>query len=518
MRIRPRNGVNLRLKAYDLAERDQWAFMQNVDMGHDEQFEQIKGSVKYHGATLGTNSPTAIMPHYNKDSAEVLTACDDKILKRAAGKNEFETLVSGLTPNKIRFDVQINYNKYIAHPDDGLLEYDGISKIRKVNDILLKDIIAAKETNRCFAITKDGEIVWTDDLATIQGVPLEWNSLNVATIFPTKGDEPEKLWILNGRLIVLMGSSIWVYYINGSATSWRPEKAPSVVGLAAPRTVRQVGEELWFLGFSPDTGIGLFAFNGRTCRLLSYDIEPYLKRINPEKISNACAEYVDHIYKLSFALDQDAENSTTFHFDAININKETESPNIYGPHPYGFECSAALDTKRFKGEHIFGRKHSDGGRIFRVADYNTFYSDELSDNGNLIYPILLSAIYEDETIGKTIYDGNWIKRYEKIFLEKIPTGTHSALIEILKGFENEVFEDFEVFLEGNNDSIEALDLDSDPVDFESLNDDPHLADFQADAIQLKIHNYSLKKKLAFRALNYDARPIRRKKRAQIVGI
>jgi hypothetical protein len=511
MELRPKYGVNLRLKAFDLI--NQWALMQNNDMAHDEFFRQIKGSVKYHNAILGTNSPSAIIPAYNNDTdtAEVLSSVDDKIVRRKSGQNEFETLIEGLTPGLVWTSAEIENKVYIPHPKDGLFEYDGASKIEKINDILLTDIFLSKETNRAFGITKYHELVWTDSLSSIGGVPISWNPLNVEKIHPTKGDYPVKLWILRGRLCVLMGNSIWIYYINGSPESWRPERCPTVVGVAARKTVKQVGEELWFLGWSSDTGIGLYAFNGQTCRLLSYDIEPYMLRINPERANDAVGELVDNIYKLSFALDASTENNCTFHFDTININPETQTPNIYGPHTYGFNCSAVLDTKKFKGEHLFGRKHSDGGRIFRVANYRTQYSDELSDNGDLIAGILISGIISKEGIGKSIYDQSWFKKYKNIYLDWEPAGSWGIDVEILKGFENETFESYIEYLDGSNLSLEAISADSDALDYQSLQVTNQIEDFVSDSIQLKISNYNVNSTFAFRSMRYDVSPHRRKK-------
>lgn len=514
MIIKPKYGVNLRLEPYDLV--DQWAYMQNVDMTHDELYTQIPGSVKYHGSVLGTNAPTAIIPSYNNENntAEVLTAVDDKILKRVEGQNEFETLKDELTPNSIMFFQGVENKTYIGSISDGLLEYDGISQVEIIDEIKLKDIYLSKETNRAFGITVNNEIVWTDDLSTIQGAPVQWNPLNLTKIHPTKGDVPVKLWVLEGRLVILMGNSIWIYYINGSPAAWRPEKAPTVVGCSSPKTVRQIGGELWFLGFSPDTGIGIYAFNGRTSRLLSYDVEPLMKRINPFKVSDSAAVLVDNTYKISFALDSDIENNTTLHLDTINYNRETNTPNIYGPHTYGFNCSAVLDTRKFRGGHLFGRKHSDGARVFRVADYQTQYSDEHQDNGDLIASVLISPVYDKVVAGKNVYDQTWQKKFKNIYSDFKQSGTHSAQVQILKGYENEVHKSFSRYLEGGNNPFDIFNLGSTPVESKSLDIDNHLERIVSDAIQFKISNTFVNTRLALRCINFEATPFRRKKYVQ----
>lgn len=517
MKWKPSNGGNLRLPAYEVG-LDQAVLCQNMDMSHREGMEQIEGSVKYHGAILGTNEPTAILVNYNQgdNKQDVLVAVDDLIVKKNFGANEFSTVLAGFTPNKIRTSVNISDKSYIPHPTDGLFEYDGISVITKVNSILLKDLITAKETNRCFGITSDNRLVWTDDLVTMGGVPLTWAALNTDTQFPTNGDIPVKLFILSGRLIVLRSNSIWFYYIIGGPTSWRPEKVDFSGGCIAPWTAKQVGKEIWFLGYSGETGRGIYALDGNgNVRLLSYDYEPFLDRINPNRISEAVAEHVNNLYKISFSIDDEVANSWTLHLDTININKNTGSPNIYGPHTYGFSASAVLNTTKFKGEHLFARKHTDGARVFKVANYRTQYSNELADNGSLIPTVLISPIFSKE--GE--FGSEFWKMYSDLIIENPPEGTWAGQVEVLKGFENETFLNYDQFMEGENYSQEALALSEDPADFESLSTEPqNFMDFTSDSIQFKFSNYQANKKMAFRSLSYLAKIDRRKKYVPLVQI
>ncbi|PJF33530.1 MAG: hypothetical protein CUN57_01920, partial [Phototrophicales bacterium] len=144
--IKPVLGVNLRQRANDINDR-QAAFMQNIDMRHDEIFSQIHGSVKYHGSALGTVAPSAVIPHYDntKKIADVLACCDGLILKKNFGSNEFETVLSGITPGAIRFGVGIDNKTFLASRKDGLFRFlDGACE--KINDIKLRDIVASKET------------------------------------------------------------------------------------------------------------------------------------------------------------------------------------------------------------------------------------------------------------------------------------------------------------------------------------------------------------------------------------
>lgn len=520
MIIRINKGVNMRLPAYDTPE-GQALLLQNYDMTHEEINEQIKGSSRYSGGTIGTNAPTAIIVNYNEqeDKQDVLVCVDDKIMKKNFGANEFSELYSGFTPNTIKEALNINNKTYFAHRKDGLFQYDGVGVIEKVNTILLKDIIYSKETNRCFGITDAGELVWTDDLVDMGGVPIDWDGADVSTFAPTRGDTFEKLMIFNGRLVMFRTNSIWIQYILGGPTDWRPEKLSFSGGCIAPQTVRQVGQEIWFLGFSPETGRGVYALTAQgNVRLLSYDVEPFLNRINYHKIKDAVAEHVDNLYKISFAIDFSAENNYTFHFDTININKDSGSPLIYGPHTYGFSASTVLNTTKFRGEHLFAKKYTDGARVFKVGNYRTQHSEEMTDNGDLIPTVLISGIVSKEVIGKQVYDETWFKSYSNLYIDHPPQGTWIGEVEVLKGFENETFASFQQFMEGDNQSIEGLELESDALDFKSLSDQLHPMDFVSDSIQIKISNYLANKKMAFRSIRYDVQPDYRKKHVKILSI
>lgn len=512
--IKAINGVNLRLPAYSVG-KDQMILTQNMDMTHQEILEQIKGSRRFHGESLGTVAPTAIIPYYNNnlETADVLVGVDDKILKKNTGSNEFETLISNLTPNKLNFSVNIENKEYFAHPD-GLLEFDGIQTILKIpGGPQLKDIIFSKETNRAFGLDANipNQVLWTDDLTTTGGVPLTWAALNANVLPPTEGDVIEKLWFLSGRLIFLMTNSTWIEYVNGQPQNWRFEKSPTTVGWIAPKTIKQVGLELWGLGFSPASGRGLYAFNGRTSRLLSYDVEPELNRINEFNIQRSVAEHVNNIYKLSYARDSALENDHTLHFDTINQNQKIESPNVYGPHTYGFSASAVLNTRKFKGQHLFALKHNDEARVFEVTDFKSQHATGLTDDGDLIPTILVTGIFDTEETAEGILDDTWFKRFSNIFASFPPKGAWSSVIEILKDHLNETHVSYRQILEAGSRALGAIDLGSDALNLTVKKTAIRLQDVVSTAIQFKISNTRKNTTSSFSSFSYDAKPVRREK-------
>jgi hypothetical protein len=519
--IKPKGGINARLHPHDVS-RNQWIAMQNVDMTHDEHFTQIKGSTKFHGTSMGTIAASAIMPCYNNelDTADILVAVEDKIYKKNLGANEMEELFSGLPADEIMFSLNEGNKQYIPHPTSGYYEYDGISKIIKISDDKFRDIIMSKETNRAFATSAviPNAYNWTDDLVTMGGVPITWNPINTDTVPTTDGDSIEKIMFMRGRLVFFMTHSIWIEYVNGGPENWRYEKIPTTVGCIAPKSVRMVKDEIWFLGNSPESGVGLYAFNGSNVKLLSYDVESIFKRINPNRMTDACAEYFDNLYRLSFALDASITNNTTLHVDAINYNSETELPCFYGPHTYGFRASSNLNFKRFAGQMIFSQQRADGSWVFKVDDVMTQYATSAQTPGDLIAGVLISPIYceEDGKDGK--YDETWMKRYEKIYSMYPPAGNWYSTIEILDNLKNQTYTSWNQFMDGDNYKLESFFLGMDPLDLSELAVKPKLQDMLSNSFQLKISNFSVNTKLWWDSLTYDFRPVRRIRDTQRIYI
>lgn len=521
MKVKPRGGVNNRLPAHEIGP-NQWALMHNVDMTHDLFFTQIPGSIRFNGTSFGNIPASAIMPCYDNflDTADVLAAVEGKIYKKNFGSNEFEEILSGLQPNKIRFYVSERGKVYFPHPTDGLFEYDGSSKVSKVNDILLKDIIISKETNKAFGVRADNPLAynWTDDLVEMSGVPIVWNPINTDTVPSNDGDSIEKIMFFKGRLTFFLTNTIWIEYVNGAPENWRYEKITTTVGCVAPKTVKLVKNEIWFLGNSPQSGIGLYAFDGINVRLLSYDAEGVFKRINTNRIDECCAEFYNNIYKLSFPLDSDIQNSWTYHVDSINYNPDTELPNFYGPHTYGFNASAVLNTKKLGGTHLFSYAHSSGSFIFKEHESLYQYSSGVDAAGDLIPTVLISGIFSEEKDAKSSYDMTWIKRYEKMYMVNPPGGNWSSTVDVLTDFGNQPVLSFDQWMDGGNYKIDSLFLDVDAFDSNNLYVDPHINDVLASSIQFKISNLQVNKKFRFDSINYDFRPVRRLKNCRRVRV
>lgn len=519
MKIEPKGGINTRKHPHDVGI-DQFISMQNYDMGkwnhHHEHYKLIQGSTKYHGTSLGTNAATHLTVHYDNSlgTAQVIACVDDKILRKVQGTNEFETLMSGLTPNKITSSVNVFNRTYFAHPVDGIIEYDGFTASKVNGSPKLSSIIFSKEANRAFGIDAGNpdSYLFTDDVSTTGGVPVNWNPLNADVVPSDEGDIEEALFLLKGRLIHLRTNGIWIYYIGGGPTSWRAEKASTDVGCIAFKTAKMVNNEIWFLGHSTKVGIGVFAFNGSESRIISFDVEPTMYRINPYRIKEACAEYVGNLYKLSFSIDADIENNHTLHFDTIYNNKETNLPCVYGIHTYGFESSCVLNTRLFSGEHIFARKYNGGSWVFKADDVYTQYGDN-SGSGEIIEGEILTPIYEDagEDIG-----WDYFKRFEKFMVAYPPSGTWNMRVDAFVDYKTNPEIGWNLSLEGDNLSIDDIILGTNPLDAHEQSFRIKTVSFLGRAIQFRMRNSVKNQPSEFSGLAYDVRPVRRMKNAQVL--
>jgi hypothetical protein len=236
------------------------------------------------------------------------------------------------------------------------------------------------------------------------------------------------------------------------------------------------------------------------------------------RIKEACAEYVDNIYKLSFALDASIENNSTLHVDAIQYNSETELPNFYGIHTYGFKASAILNNKLFAGEHLFSALHDTGSYIYKAHDVMTQYAADLVTTGDLIPAVIISPIYEDEETKEGKLDYTWMKRYEKFYSIFPPSGNWYSTMDILRGFKNEVYTTWNQYMDGDNYKLESFFLGQDPFDISDLAVKPKLQDVLSNSIQLKISNYTTNTKFWWDSVKYDVRPVRRIKDVQRIKI
>jgi len=512
-KLKPTNGINQRLHPHDVPDT-QFVQMQNYDMGHkgqhDEHFALIRGSVAYHGSSLGTNAATHMCVHYDNANniAHVLAAVDGKIFRKVSGQNEFEEIFSGLVPNKISSSINVMNRTYLASSVDGILEYDGFTISKVSGSPNLNYIVFSKEINRAFGIDANNpdSYLFTDDVSTMGGVPAIWNPLNADVVPSDEGDIEEALFILRGRLVHLRTNGIWIYYIAGAPTSWRPEKCQVDVGCVSAKTAKLVNNEIWFFGHSTRQGRGMFGFDGTNARILSFDVEPLMYRINPYRIKEACAEYVDNLYKLSFSLDSELQNNHTLHFDTLYNNKEKEIPNVYGVHTYGFESSCVLSTRQFEGEHLFARKQNGGSWVYKVHETYTQY-------GEIIEGECITPMYEKEA---EEIDWDWFKRYERFIISFPPRGTWNIQFEAYKDYEAHPSVTWNLALDGGNLSLEEIILGQQPLEAKEVGFAQKTFSILGRAIQFKIRNSVPNQPSTFSEISYQPRAVRKMVNAQLL--
>jgi len=383
--------------------------------------DSIPGTQRFHDTALAGNA-TCIMPYYNDetDNSEILCAAGPNIYKRNKQSNAFAILKGGLTPNKIssfctRFSIM-----YIPSETDRMLKYLGGQTIETVGSGAtqpdnFKQLLYMREIDRIFGIRNNsilGQIGWCE-----LSDPETWVGDSVERFKLKDGEIVEGGGVLYGKLIVFCTYTIWIYYVGGNEENWRLEEAPTNVGLRAFNTLRKVGSEWWFLGESPTSGLGIYAFNGSVCRKLTQHMQPLFDRINTEKINLCAAELHDDLYTFSFPYGSDTFPRNSIDLDTI-IVREDGTPAIYAMHDFGFQASAVLNSRHYDKEFLMCDPND--GYIYK--EHGTTWKSTHDTVGQTIINRFVSKIYSDEI--------NLMKLYRECGVLFRPTGYFQANFSI----------------------------------------------------------------------------------------
>lgn len=408
-----RGGINWQDPMWEVAP-NQCILMQNMRHRY-EVLDSMPGTIKHHDASLGSNPITAIMP-YNDEATggfKLLVASGGSIYLKDPATNKLNTLQSGFMANSIFSSVDRFSVKYIASDGDTIYKFLGGTQIESVGTGDTKpggfrQVLYMKEVDRLFGIRKNailGQIGWCE----FQN-PESWPAQNVDRIKLRDGESTEWGEVLYGKLVIFNTYTIWIYYVSGNEENWRLEQSPAKVGCVAFKTIKRVGNEFWFLGEAPGEVRGVYAFNGSTTRLLTYDITPLIQRINKEKLGDCCAELHDGVYTLSFPMDASVLNNTSIDLDSF-VLKEDGTPAVWGPHDLAFFSSCVLDNINNNKEVLYGDQ-SDG---FLYKEGGTTLKSTNGSDGSLMRNRLLTPIYNEKSFDS-------MKLYQDIRVFFVPRG------------------------------------------------------------------------------------------------
>lgn len=507
-----KGGVNWRLPAWheDMGKRNQCVMMQNLRY-HKDFFESVPGTRKFHGTSVGTSPITAIMPYYNDqtDDFKLLMASGDSIYKRNEASNEFETLISALSPNSI-YSSAIRYDTmYIPSVKDGLKKYLGGNQIEPVGGGStapgnFRQVLYMKEIDRLFGISDDaifGQISWCES-----GQPENWDGASVERFKLKDGERVEGGEVLYGKLIVFCTYSVWIYYVSGNEENWKLEEAPTTIGCVAPNTIKKFGNKIYYLGESPRSQLGVYSFNGSTSDLLTDDMHPFFELANPNKKRNACAEIHDDLYTVSLAVGFSETNNYSVDLDLVNL-KEDGTPAMYGPHTFAFYSSAVLNGRQNDKEFLMGDE-SDG---FVYYESGTTLKSVNGNDGQLLQNRFLSRIHNDENF-------EMMKRYQNISVYYRPTGSFNG---ILKYYLSNGSNPYEMRF---NPNIQSFGYAGDFNVYEKpLFSIPGIYPFMefpgvealGTSIQIELLNNIIGERLNFDGYGYQAKEVHKVRRAQV---
>lgn len=498
-------GINQHDPAYEIKE-GQCLVLQNMRYRH-EIAESIRGTIRHHPTSMGSNPVTCIMPYSNEETGDykLLVACGDSIYLRDSVTGAMTALKSGLTPDSIYSSADRYSVKYIASEAEPLTKYIGHQKIESVGGGTsapgaFRQVIYMKEIDRLFGIRSSavlGQIAWCE-----LGNPESWPAENVMRIKLEQGEEVEWAEILYGKLIIFTTYNIWILYCSGNEENWKLEQAPTTVGTVAFKTVKKVGTEIWFLGESPSNVIGVYAFNGSSVRFLTHDILHLLQDINRPAMKKCCAEVHDSMYTLSYPEGGSYINNRSIDLDMI-VLKDDGMPAVWGPHDIAFYSSAVLDGKVNSMEWLMGDETD--GFVYKYHG-NTLKSTNGADGG-LLRRRILTGVYND---------GKWdvMKRFNSIRCFFSPTGFFQAHLKayLSYGFNPTSFQNyFHAQASGDFDVWERT-LYGAPDLFEHIQ--PLGAGDRGVSIQLEIICDNLGQSMSVKGFSYDATPLYKTKKVQ----
>lgn len=497
-----RGGINWQDSPYEISI-DQCVIMQN--MRHRlEKMRSMPGTIKYHNNSLGSEPITAIMPYHDESTGafKLLVASGDQIYVRDPSGNQLNSLQGGFIKNSIFSSADRFGVKYISSDGDTIYKFLGGTKIETVGGGDTKpggfrQVIYMKEIDRLFGIRQNailGQIGWCD----FQD-PESWPAENVDRIKLKDGESTEWAEILYGKLVIFNTYSIWIYYVSGNEENWRLEQSPSKVGCVAFKTIKRVGNEIWFLGEAPGEVRGVYAFNGSTTRLLTYDINPLIARINKDRLGDCAAELHDGFYTLSFPFDASTKNNMSVDLDTV-VLKEDATPAIYGPHDLGFYSTCVLDGVDNNKEVLYGDQ-SDG---FVYREGGTTFKSTNGIDGTLIRNRFLSGVYNDKSFDQ-------MKIYEALRVYFQPTGFFQAQLRAYLSHGSSFYTGYPINLQasevGNSVHFSALErrIFGTPDLYEywqslGVND-------YGTAIQIEIINDNIGQIMEVHGVGYDSRPL-----------
>ena len=222
---------------------------------------------------------------------------------------------------------------YFAQLSDKLYFCDGTSALKSFNGTAVNSIPAAanapsgvkliaSHTERLFAVrTAEPDTIYVSDILSAEGTSA-WSSVDSFRV----GGDGEPIIALQPwtgyRLVVFKLNSTYVIETDPTASisSWIVETISREVGCIAPRSVAQVGSNIYWLA---NDGVRTLArtLQGNENEIsdpLSKIIDSTIQEINPAQIQKAAGAYYANRYILSIPISSSTTNNATICYNTLH--------------------------------------------------------------------------------------------------------------------------------------------------------------------------------------------------------
>ena len=323
-------GVN-NLSAAKLLEPSQSVELVNVDIDRVGNAVTRRGTASLAGTSVpeGTANIQG-MYYFDTGSFNQLVICKNRKIfyyDGVAGSGSWVQEGSSYLTNAADDSV------YFAQLSDKLYFCDGTSALKSFNGTAVNSIPAAanapsgvkliaSHTERLFAVrTAEPDTIYVSDILSAEGTSA-WSSVDSFRV----GGDGEPIIALQPwtgyRLVVFKLNSTYVIETDPTASisSWIVETISREVGCIAPRSVAQVGSNIYWLA---NDGVRTLArtLQGNENEIsdpLSKIIDSTIQEINPAQIQKAAGAYYANRYILSIPISSSTTNNATICYNTLH--------------------------------------------------------------------------------------------------------------------------------------------------------------------------------------------------------
>jgi hypothetical protein len=356
------------------AQDNQLTGGQNVDIDgtapEKRQGHTLHGN--YMGPTTGTLGLVVHEPQGG--TAEFLSVYDTSVMRYVAGTWTALTSVT-MTTNKVADSAYfpLTSKTYIVNQTDSVVKYTSGTSGDQTDSSFKKGKYIVHFKNRLLVanVSSQTDYVWYTDLGV--------DTFSANNYLRCEG-EVTGMEVLFDKWLTFTKRKIYRtqnFTFSGSAAG--PESfipLPTDFGSIADRTIKKVGNLVYFLGQAPDGVVAVYATDGYTVQVVSTPISPDLEDVAPASLVNACAAAWGRFYRFSITPSGQTTNTREFLYDTVARRWLPPYTNEVG----GFSCYATVETS---GRMDLYAGTQGSGQVYKLnqEDYDEVTSENFTTVG-----------------------------------------------------------------------------------------------------------------------------------------